>query len=44
VIAVNNGQVTIIISNPQPDGTYLPFTSSALQTVDESSIEKADDL
>ncbi|KAL2139004.1 hypothetical protein VTI28DRAFT_5909 [Corynascus sepedonium] len=44
VVAVNNNLVTILISNPQPDGQYLPFTSTALQTVDESRLEKADDV
>lgn len=43
VVAVNNNLVTILISNPQPDGQYLPFSPEALQTVDESRLEKADD-
>lgn len=43
MVAVNGSMVTILISNPQPDGQYLPFNSSALQTVDESRIEKVED-
>ncbi|KAK4156119.1 hypothetical protein C8A00DRAFT_31049 [Chaetomidium leptoderma] len=43
VVAVNSNLVTILVSNPQPDGQYLPFTSTALQTVDESRLETADD-
>jgi hypothetical protein len=44
VVAVNGSLITIIVSNPQPDGQYLPFTPSALQTVDESRLERADDV
>ncbi|KAK4142233.1 uncharacterized protein C8A04DRAFT_30192 [Dichotomopilus funicola] len=44
VVAVNGSLVTIIISNPQPDGQYLPFSSTALQTVDESRLEVAEDV
>ena len=44
VVAVNGNLVTILVSNPQPDGQYLPFTPTALQTVDESRLEAADDV
>lgn len=44
VVAVNGSLVTIIISNPQPDGQYLPFSPTALQTVDESRLEIAEDV
>ncbi|KAK3306318.1 uncharacterized protein B0T15DRAFT_137313 [Chaetomium strumarium] len=44
VVAVNGCLVTILVSNPQPDGQYLPFNSTSLQTVDESRLEKADDV
>ncbi|AEO67343.1 7bedf1a6-ce6b-4fff-92fc-cde9c857aef5 [Thermothielavioides terrestris] len=44
VVAVNGSLVTILVSNPQPDGQYLPFNSTALQTVDESRLERADDV
>ncbi|KAL2163894.1 hypothetical protein VTH06DRAFT_3106 [Thermothelomyces fergusii] len=44
VVAVNNNLVTILISNPQPDGQFLPFGPTALQTVDESRLERADDV
>jgi hypothetical protein len=44
VVAVNSNLVTILVSNPQPDGQYLPFTPTALQTVDESRLERADDV
>ncbi|KAH6631213.1 hypothetical protein F5144DRAFT_602039 [Chaetomium tenue] len=44
VVAVNSNLVTILVSNPQPDGQYLPFTPTALQTVDESRLEKAEDV
>ncbi|KAJ4289369.1 hypothetical protein N0V88_007121 [Collariella sp. IMI 366227] len=44
VVAVNGSLVTIIVSNPQPDGSYLPFTPTALQTVDESRLERAEDV
>lgn len=40
VVAANSNLVTILVSNPQPDGSYLPFTSTSYQTVDESRIEK----
>lgn len=43
VVAVNGSLVTILVSNPQPDGSYLPFTPTAYQTVDESRIEKVED-
>ncbi|KAK4112791.1 hypothetical protein N656DRAFT_779023 [Canariomyces notabilis] len=43
VVAVNGSLVTILVSNPQPDGQYLPFTSTSIQTVDESKLEKADE-
>jgi len=33
--------ITILVSNPQPNGQSLPFDESySLQTVDESKIEK----
>lgn len=44
VVAVSSNLVTILVSNPQPDGQYLPFTPTALQTVDESRLERADDV
>jgi len=44
VVAVSSNLVTILVSNPQPDGQYLPFTSTALQTVDESRLEAANDV
>jgi hypothetical protein len=44
VVAVSSNLVTILVSNPQPDGQYLPFSSTALQTVDESRLETADDV
>ncbi|KAL2255871.1 hypothetical protein VTK26DRAFT_2557 [Humicola hyalothermophila] len=43
VVAVNGTMVTILISNPQPDGSYLPFSPTAYQTVDESRIEKVEE-
>jgi hypothetical protein len=43
VVAVNSNLVTILVSNPQPDGSYLPFTATSYQTVDESRIEKVED-
>ncbi|KAK3338954.1 hypothetical protein B0H65DRAFT_432377 [Neurospora tetraspora] len=42
VIAVTGSMITIIVVNPQPDGQYLPFTSTSLQSVDESRIEKVE--
>ncbi len=44
VVAVNSNLVTILVSNPQPDGAYLPFGPTSLQTVDESRLERADDV
>ncbi|GAB1318407.1 hypothetical protein MFIFM68171_08617 [Madurella fahalii] len=43
VVAVNSNLVTILVSNPQPDGQYLPFNPNSLQTVDESRLERAND-
>lgn len=42
VIAVTGSMITIIVVNPQPDGQYLPFNSTSLQSVDESRIEKVE--
>ncbi|KAK3380673.1 hypothetical protein B0T24DRAFT_676340 [Lasiosphaeria ovina] len=43
VIAITNSLVTILIVNPQPDGTVLTFSPICLQSVDESRIEKVED-
>lgn len=40
---MNSNLVTILVSNPQPDGQYLAFNSTSLQTVDESRLERATD-
>jgi hypothetical protein len=44
VVASSGNLVTILVSNPQPDGSYLPFNSTSMQTVDESRLEKATDV
>lgn len=33
--------VTILITNPQPDGTVMTFNAQSVQNLDESRIEKA---
>ncbi|KAL2120244.1 hypothetical protein VTJ04DRAFT_4270 [Mycothermus thermophilus] len=44
VLAVNNSMVTILLASPQPNGEYLTFSPTALQTVDESRLELAADV
>ena len=42
VIALTGCMVTILITNPQPDGTVMSFNpSQSVQNLDESRIEKA---
>jgi hypothetical protein len=36
--------VTILLASPQPNGEYLTFSPTALQTVDESRLELAADV
>ncbi|KAK4180600.1 hypothetical protein QBC36DRAFT_286409 [Triangularia setosa] len=43
VIAVNGCMLTILVMNPQPDGQYLDFNSSSIQTIDEYRVEKVED-
>ncbi|KAK3312124.1 hypothetical protein B0H66DRAFT_485632 [Apodospora peruviana] len=40
VLAVTNTLVTILIMNPQPDGTQHYFSSTSLQSIDASRLEK----
>ncbi|KAK0627361.1 hypothetical protein B0T14DRAFT_424695, partial [Immersiella caudata] len=42
IIARTGCMVTILITNPQPDGTVMSFIpSQSVQNLDESRIEKA---
>ncbi|KAK4449765.1 hypothetical protein QBC34DRAFT_379824 [Podospora aff. communis PSN243] len=41
VIALTGCMVTILITNPQPDGSVMSFNSQSVQNLDESRIEKA---
>ncbi|KAK4666428.1 hypothetical protein QC763_300185 [Podospora pseudopauciseta] len=43
VIAVNGCMLTILVMNPQPDGQYLDFSPTSIQTIDEYRVEKVDD-
>ncbi|KAK1758844.1 hypothetical protein QBC47DRAFT_409672 [Echria macrotheca] len=40
VIATTGSMITILITNPQPDGQVMNFNSLSIQTLDESRIEK----
>lgn len=40
VLAMTGSMITILIANPQPDGTELYFNSISLRTVDGSNLEK----
>lgn len=40
VLAMTGNMITILIVNPQPDGTQQYFSSSSLRTVDGSNLER----
>ncbi|KAK4213432.1 hypothetical protein QBC37DRAFT_374098 [Rhypophila decipiens] len=40
VLAMTGSMVTILIANPQPDGTQVYFSSHSLRTVDGLNLEK----